>query len=317
MESHEITFDSGGTTCAGIHLRGQHRPTEPRPCVVMAHGFGGTVDGGILGFAEGFAAAGLDVLLFDYRGFGRSAGTPRQLVSYRRQRADYRAAIHAARSIDTVDPDRIVLWGTSYSGGHVLAVAARDPRIAGVVSMTPSVDGLATLAHLARAGGAGPILRLAGAGIRDALGAAIGRPPRLVAAIGPAGSGAVMAKDGALEAMAPLAGPTWRNEVCARVALEVAFNRPISSLPRLRAPLLIQLGDDDKVVPASAAIAAADRAGGPTETLRYPVDHFDVYAGPWHDRLLADQVDFIARSLGRHDQNVPVTVQTPRRGPLR
>jgi len=57
--------------------------------------------------------------------------------------------------------------------------------------------------------------------------------------------------------------------------------------------------------------------GGPTETLRYPVDHFDVYAGPWHVRLLADQVDFIARSLGRHDQNVPVTAETPRSGPLR
>ncbi|MGW1240332.1 alpha/beta hydrolase [Streptomyces bobili] len=307
MESHEITFHSVDSTCAGLHLRGQHTTAEPRPCVVMAHGFGGTVDGGILGFAEGFAAAGFDVLLFDYRGFGRSAGTPRQLVSYRRQRADYRAAIHAARSIEGVDPDQIVLWGTSYSGGHVLAVAAADPRVAAVVSMTPSVDGLATLTHLAGAGGPGPILRLAGAGIRDALGAAIGRAPRHVAAIGPAGSGAVIAKDGALEAMVALAGPTWRNEVCARVALEIAVNRPIGSVPRLQAPLLVQLGDNDTVVPAAAALAAADRSGGPTETLRYPVDHFDVYAGRWHARLLADQVDFIARNLGRHDQHRPVT----------
>lgn len=273
----------------------------------MAHGFGGTVDGGILGFGEGFAAAGFDVLVFDYRGFGRSAGTPRQLVSYRRQQADYRAAIHAARSIDVVDPDRIVLWGTSYSGGHVLAVAADDPRVAAVISMTPSVDGLATLAHLAGAGGLGPIVRLAATGIRDVLGAALGRTPRHVATIGPAGSGAVLAKDGALESMSALAGPTWRNEVCARVSLEIAFNRPIGSVPRLQAPLLLQLGDNDTVVPASAALTAAERAGGDTETLRYPVDHFDVYAGPWHARLLADQVDFIARHVGRRDQKVPVT----------
>ncbi|MFE4002503.1 alpha/beta hydrolase [Nocardioides sp. YIM B13467] len=96
MEGREITFNSVGSTCAGIHLRGEHSASEPRPCVVMAHGFSGTVGGGILGFGEGPAAAGFDVLLFDYRGFGRSAGTPRQLVSYRRQRADYRSAIHAA-----------------------------------------------------------------------------------------------------------------------------------------------------------------------------------------------------------------------------
>lgn len=307
MEGREITFNSAGSTCAGIHLRGEHPASEPRLCVVMAHGFSGTVDGGILGFGEGFAAAGFDVLLFDYRGFGRSAGTPRQLVSYRRQRADYRSAIHAARSIEGVDPDRIVLWGTSYSGGHVLAVAAEDPRIAAVVSMTPSVDGLATLAHLAVAGGMGPIARLAGAGIRDVLGAAFRRTPRHVAAIGPADSGAVLAKDGALEAMAAVAGPTWRNEVCARVALEIAINRPIQAIRRLQAPLLVQLGDNDTVVPASAALTAAERAGGHTETLRYPVDHFDVYAGPWHARLLADQVDFVARNVGRRAHTMPVT----------
>lgn len=263
----------------------------------MAHGFSGTRDAGLLPFAEGFAGAGLDVVLFDYRGFGSSAGTPRQLVSYRRQRADYRAAVRAARSIDGVDPNRIVLWGTSYSGGHVLAVAAEDPAIAAVVAMTPSVDGTATLVHLAKAGGVAPAMRLAAEGVRDVLGAATRRHPRLVPALGPSGSAAVMARDGALEAMLALASPTWRNEVCARVALEIAANRPTTSAPGLRAPLLVQVGENDTVVPASAAIHAAGRAGGGGEVLRYPVDHFDVYDGPWQTRLLADQVDFIARHL--------------------
>lgn len=296
----EITFPSVGTSCAAWYLRAAGDALDQgrgRPCVVMAHGFSGTRDGGLLGFAEGFAAVGLDVVVFDYRGFGSSAGTPRQVVSYRRQRADYEAAIRAARSIEGVDPGRIVLWGTSYSGGHVLAVAAADPEIAAVVSMTPSVDGLATLMHLAQGGGVAPVLRLAANGVRDVLRAATGRRPLLVPAVGPAGSGAVMAKDGALEMMTALDAPTWCNEVGARVALEIAWNRPTRSVARLRAPLLVQLGDHDTVVPASAAHRAADRAGAGAEVLRYPVDHFDMYGGSWQARLVADQVDFIERHL--------------------
>jgi dienelactone hydrolase len=139
---NEITFTSGGATCAAWHLpattdayAGEHG----RPCVVIAHGFGGTRDTGLLDYAEGFAQAGIDAFVFDYRGFGASDGTPRQLVSYRRQRQDYHAAIAAARNLSGVDPDRIVLWGTSYSGGHVIAVAATDKRVAAVISMTPAM----------------------------------------------------------------------------------------------------------------------------------------------------------------------------------
>ena len=99
-----------------------------RPCVVLAHGFGGTVDSGLMPYAERFAAAGLDALAFDYRHFGASAGEPRQLVSVPRQLEDYAAAIAFARGLDGVDPDRIVVWGTSFSGGHVVEVAVADGR---------------------------------------------------------------------------------------------------------------------------------------------------------------------------------------------
>lgn len=307
MRQQEITFPSAGTTCAAWHLRASGdtlHGSNGRPCVVMAHGFSATRDAGLLGFAEGFADAGLDVVLFDYRGFGASAGNPRQLVSYRRQRADYRAAVRAARSIRGVDPGRIVLWGTSYSGGHVLQVAATDPDVAAVVAMTPSVDGVATLVHLARARGVAPLVRLTAEGVRDVLAHATGRRPRLVPAIGASDSGAVLAKDGALEAMAGVAGPSWRNEVGARVALEIAVNRPVRVAHRVHAPLLVQLGEEDTVVPAAPALKAADRAGGVAEILRYPVDHFDVYDGPWHARILSDQVDFVTRRLRRASDEV-------------
>ena len=124
----------------GVHLSAWHHEAESdalttsrgRPCVVMAHGLGGTKDAGLEPYAERFAAAGADVVVFDYRGFGTSDGEPRHVVDHRRHREDYQAVVAHARALPGVDPDHIVLWGTSYSGGHVIAVAAKDPLIAGV-----------------------------------------------------------------------------------------------------------------------------------------------------------------------------------------
>ncbi|MFJ6904245.1 alpha/beta hydrolase [Streptomyces griseoluteus] len=131
--NRRVTFPSHGVACGATHLPARcDALTGPagRPAVVMAHGFGGTRDSGLTGYAEGFADAGMDVFLFDYRGFGDSGGTPRQDVSVRRQRQDYHAAVAAARHLPGVDPDRIALRGTSYAGGHVVAVAAcRSARV--------------------------------------------------------------------------------------------------------------------------------------------------------------------------------------------
>lgn len=295
-----ITFFSDDVACAAWHLTGEDdafATERGRPCVVMAHGFGGTRDTGLLGFAEGFAAAGLDVVLFDYRGFGDSDGSPRQLVSYRRQRADYVAAIAAARQLPGVDPERIVLWGTSYSGGHIVPVAVADTRIAAVVSMTPAMDGLSALVAIFRHGGLRRLAPLVSNGVRDAFRALLGRTPHHIALVGKPGATAVLTGPGALEGYTALAGPTWRNEVCARVALEVAFNRPIRHVARLQAPLLVQVGDNDSVTPPASSRRAVARAGGPAELREYDVDHFDVYDGPAQRQVLADQIDFLERRL--------------------
>jgi len=106
-----ISFDSRGTRCEAWYISATSEDLTTqggRPCMVMGHGFGATRDAGLLPFAERFAAAGADVLVFDYRGFGTSEGTPRQDVDHRRHREDYHAAISAARARDGVDPERIV-----------------------------------------------------------------------------------------------------------------------------------------------------------------------------------------------------------------
>src|SRR5277367_1666552 len=170
----DVSFHSGGVRCAAVHLSGGTAPAFAgedgrRPCVVLAHGLGGTVDSGLLPFAERFAAAGVDALAFDYRHFGASDGEPRQLLSIRRQLEDYAAAVAHARTLDGVDPERIVLWGYSFSGGHVVAAAVADGRVAAVISQLPAMDGVATMLNLVRYAGIGPLARLTLLGLRDQL----------------------------------------------------------------------------------------------------------------------------------------------------
>lgn len=299
---HDVSFTSGGDTCRAWHFVGQGGDLAGpagRPCVVMAHGFGGTRDTGLLGYAEGFAAAGMDVLVFDYRGFADSGGGPRQQVAYRQQRADYHAAIRAARNLPGVDPSRIVLWGTSYSGGHVVPVGVTDGRIAAAVSMTPAMDGVAALAALVRRGGPAPLLRLTGHGLRDLARAVRRKEAHRVPIAAEPGELGFLTAPGALAGYTAVAGPTWRNEVCARAALEVALNRPTAYAGRVRFPLLVQVGDHDHTVPAAASLRAAEKAGHHAQARTYPVDHFDVYDGEWQRRMLADQVAFL------HDALVP------------
>ena len=131
-EREDLTFPSGEDTCAAWLYR-PDGVAGPVPCVVMAHGFTATRGDRLPAYAERFAAAGLAVLLFDYRHFGDSTGAPRQLLDIGRQQADYRAAVAFARTLEGIDAQRIALFGTSFSGGHVVAVAAKDPSIAAVV----------------------------------------------------------------------------------------------------------------------------------------------------------------------------------------
>lgn len=300
-ERRELSFESQGERCAAWHYAGGGTGFEReagRACVVMAHGIGGTRDSGLEPFAEAFADAGLDVVLFDYRNFGDSSGEPRQLGWPPRHRQDYEAAAAFARGLDGVDPDRVVLWGTSWSGGHAIYAAAADSRIAAVISQTPDVDGLRALLEIVRYAGPMQMLRTTLVGVKDGARALRGQSPQMIPIVAEPGELGAMTTAEAKPGYEAIAGPTWRNEITARAVLYEGRNRAIAKIDELRCPVLIQIADRDSIAPPAAAEAAAWRAKGRAEVREYPCAHFDIYVGEWRERSIADQLHFLGRHLG-------------------
>jgi uncharacterized protein len=295
-----VTFRSAGVELDGWHFNGTGTAFEGasgRPVVVMAHGLGGTKDSGLEPFAAGLAEAGLDVLAFDYRGFGASSGTPRQSVSMAGQLDDYRAAMAAAARLPGVDPQRLVLWGVSLSGGHVLAAGAGREDVAAVVSLTPLVDGRAAARLALKHHRPSTMLRSTGAGLRSRVSALRGGEPVLMPVVARPGELGALTLPGHLESYLALAGPTWRNEVDASVGFELGNHRPARHAASLRCPLLVQIADFDRSAPPRASAKAAE--AGRAEVRHYPCDHFDVWPGrDWFEPTLEHQLHFLRRHLG-------------------
>ena len=271
-----------------------YRPAAPGrvPCIVMAHGFSGTRDEALPGYAEAFCDAGYAVVVFDYRYFGASSGQPRQLLDIARQQDDYRAVIEWARHADGIDPDRIVLWGSSFSGGHVIAVAATDPRIAAVIAQAPYTDSVPVIRRMPPRN----LVRAVAAAVRDQAGAALGRKPTLIPAAGPPGTFAAMTEPEALSGFAAMVPPEslWRNEIAARVMFRLPLFRPVKIADRLTMPVLFCVCDADVTTPPESTLKAAGRAPR-GELRRYPYGHFAIYDDP---QVKADQVAFLRRVLG-------------------
>lgn len=295
----QVSFDSAGAACDAWHFAGQgdrFATAAGRPVVVMAHGLAGTKDSGLAPFATALAAAGLDVFVFDYRGFGASGGHPRQTVSVSGQQEDYRAAMTAAGKQPGVDADRIVLWGVSLAGGHVLAAAVGREDVVAVVSLTPLVDGRAAGRHALASHPKSALAKSTLAGVRSKVAGVRGKAPVMMAVVGKSGDLAALTLDGLSEDYLALAGPTWRNEIDATVGLELGSHRPITWAKKITCPLLVQIADFDRSAPPQSAAKAAFK--GRAEVRHYPCDHFDVWPGKdWFDATVAHQVSFLTRHL--------------------
>ena len=291
----DTTFDSHGKSCAAWLYRPEG--VQSPPIVVMGHGFAATRELRLDAYAERFAHAGLAVLAFDYRGWGDSAGEPRRVLDIGMQHQDWRAAVAHARTLPDVDTERVVAWGSSFGGGHVLHLAAEDHDLAAVIAQVPHVSGPAS------AFSASPrqTLRLAVAALRDQVGAMFGRPPYRVAAVGKPGTLAMMTSPDAYPVAERLAGENIEkflreNEVAARIALRLPFYSPGRRGSRITAPTLVQVAKHDVVTPVHVAVKAAKRSPG-AEIHTYDCSHFEPYLEPHFDTVVSDQLAFLKRTL--------------------
>lgn len=265
----------------------------PHPAVVMAHGFGSVRAARLPAYARWFREAGILTVLFDYRHFGDSGGHPRQLLSVRRQIQDWKAALHYTRDRPDVDASRTALWGTSFSGGHVVRVAAGDGDLAAVVSQVPMASGLATALRLP----ARSALKVGLAAVADLLRSALGGSPFYVPITDRPGKCAAIALDEAVEGYCRLhEGVEWDDRVCARIGLGTLLYRPHRCARRVGAPLLVQVAGQDPLTPPGPAQRMARKAPrGRVST--YPIGHFDIYFDPWFETAVEEQTAFLAEHL--------------------
>jgi uncharacterized protein len=298
MARRDIEFDAEGVTLRGWFYDADGA-SGAAPTVVMAHGFSAVKEMYLDRFAEAFAAAGLNALVFDNRNFGASDGEPRQEIDPVQQVRDYRHAITYASTLDEVDPTRIGAWGSSYSGGHVLVLGAIDRRVKAVVAQVPLVSGSANIAELVRAD-----FR---AGFRqmfddDRAARFRGDPPAMVPVVAedPLAPSALPTPDSWtwFTETGKTRAPSWKNEVTLRTVEMLGEYEPAAYIARISpTPLLMVVAREDHLTPAHLAIDAYERAREPKRLVILPSGHFDAYVDGF-DEASVPARDWFVEHLG-------------------
>lgn len=288
----DVRFRSGNDECAAwLFLPDSTDAQAKPPVVVMAHGFAATRQFALAPYAEAFAAAGLAVLVFDYRRFGASSGEPRQLINVQDQLDDWAAALAWARACDAVDGTRLAVWGSSFSGGHVLVTAARDGNVRAVVSQVPFVDGRGKTPYRPPVM---QLLRLLASAVWDAVGGKLGMAPYEVPVVAPAGQLAMLSAPDCFDGYLALVpdDALWTNGVPARSLFSLASYRPTQSAAEINCPVLVQAARHDSLIALEDIEGTAAKI--PQATLQIlETGHFD----PYHQQPPTAQVEFLTKHL--------------------
>ena len=299
MRQH-VTFLSEGLNCAGwLYVPDDLHDRENRPAIVMAHGFSALKEMHLDNFAQKFEEAGFVVLAFDYRYFGDSEGEPRGHLIPAEQHQDYKNAITWISLRTEVDPDRIGIWGSSYSGGHVLLLAAFDRRIKAAVAQVPLVNGWGNAQRLMRSDVFDEFLE---ALAHDRAQRYVGEESAKVPVVAPEGEPSALPTPESYEWFTQLGetvAPNWRNEVSLESMEAFLEYDPAGSIHLISpTPLLMVVAEKDTLTPTDMAIAAYERALEPKKlVILEGGKHFDAYTEPGLSQSVPPAVEWFERHL--------------------
>ena len=286
-----VSFDSDGLRCAADLYLPDGPETDSLPGLVLGHGFGLGKDR-LVDQGRHFAAAGFAVLAIDYRYWGDSDGEPRGRNFPLDKAEDYRNAISYLQTRPEVDPERIGIWGTSFSGGTVVHVAAVDRRVKAVVSQVPVSDGRRWLQILRNPSQWEELLDALEADRRQRF---AGEPGGVISSTGESGAFAVLPWKGPRDtSMAPAEDMELASVEKVIEWRPLAFAAEIA--PR---PLMIITGSGyDAIHPYSMALEVYEAAKEPRELVRLPFDGMAFYGPPGLDVALKTATDFFTEHLG-------------------
>lgn len=274
----DIEFkDSDGITLRGWHYLpdSSHRKF---PTVVMSHGFSATKEIFLDKYAALFTKSGIASIVYDHRNFGASDGEPRQEADPWQQVRGYRDAISFAETLPETDTDRIGIFGTNYSGGHVIVVGAIDRRVKCVVSQVPLVNGLRIVQRTLSA------RKLKG--MREGFHADrharfLGEQPARIPVVSNNGAPSAMPTADSYDFMINVAGKqtkTWINEVTVRsVEMFTEYNPAAFASLVSPTPLLMIVALEDQLAIVDLALEAFDNAREPKSFLALDGGHFEPY----------------------------------------
>jgi uncharacterized protein len=278
MIKENVTFKSEKDYCAGW-LFIPDNLQSPAPAIVMAHGFSLVKEAFLQRYAEYFCENGFIVLVFDYRYFGESGGEPRQHIEPYEQIKDYRNAITWIRQHELVDDEQIGIWGTSYSGGHVLHVASVDHRVKAVVAQVPTINGRK---GAARKMGSEQLHHFINKLERYKEARYLTDDKQMMAVVSKTGPSAQPHPD-AYDWFMKCASiaPTWKNEITLESMEHYLEYNPASFIEFIApTPLLMIAAMEDGITPPDLIIEAYEEwANEPKHLLQLPGGHFDVYDG--------------------------------------